>query len=91
VAVVQQLERRHGAIATDPDQAGGEEFGALAGQRLELELCLGKQKAGISRDFGKFFIIESTANSSYCKNSFGKTIEAPKTESARERPLSSLG
>jgi hypothetical protein len=32
-AVVERLERRHGAAATDPDQAGGEEAGwQLAGQ-----------------------------------------------------------
>jgi hypothetical protein len=36
----------------------------------------------------KFLIIESTASSSHCKNSFGKTIGAPKTDSAGERPLS---
>ncbi len=32
----------------------------------------------------------STENSSFCKNSFGKTICATKTASARERPVSSL-
>jgi hypothetical protein len=32
-AVVQRLERRHGAAAVDPDEAGGEELGwQLAGQ-----------------------------------------------------------
>ncbi len=33
----------------------------------------------------------STENSSFCKNSFGKTIFTPKTASAGERPVSSLG
>jgi hypothetical protein len=40
--------------------------------------------------FGKFFTMVSTENSSFCKNSFGKTIYAPKTASAGERPVSSL-
>jgi hypothetical protein len=31
----------------------------------------------------------STESSSFCKNSFGKTIWAPKTASAGERPVSS--
>jgi hypothetical protein len=38
-----------------------------------------------------FLIIDSTASSSDCKNSFGKTIGAPKRDSAGERPVSSLG
>ncbi len=33
----------------------------------------------------------STESSSFCSNSFGKTICPPKTASARERPVSSLG
>jgi hypothetical protein len=60
---------------------------SLGRWRLELELCLGKEKAGASNVIRKFVIIESTASSSDCKNSFG----APKTDSAGERPMSSLG
>jgi hypothetical protein len=41
--------------------------------------------------FGNFLTIVSTESSSFCKNSFGKTIWAPKTASAGERPVSSLG
>jgi hypothetical protein len=51
-------------------------------------LCLGKENAGASKDFFKKFEIVSTDISSPCKNSFGKTIGAPKTASARERPVS---
>jgi hypothetical protein len=56
-----------------------------------LELCLGKENAGTSKDFFQNVKIVSTEISSPCKNSFGKTIGAPKTVSARERPVSSLG
>jgi hypothetical protein len=55
-----------------------------------LELYLGKEEAGASNVFEKFLIMESTEISSVCKNSLGNTIGAPKTASARERPLSSL-
>jgi hypothetical protein len=50
-AVIQQLERRHGAAAADPDQSGREELGRL---KLELELCLGRETAGASKVFLKF-------------------------------------
>jgi hypothetical protein len=52
---------------------------------------LGRENTGASNVFLKFLIIESTASSSHCKNSFGKTIGAPKTDSAGESPVSSLG
>jgi hypothetical protein len=44
-------------------------------------LCLGKEKAGASKDFRKFFEIVSTGISPPFKSSFGKTIGAPKTAS----------
>jgi hypothetical protein len=42
-------------------------------------LCLGKEKAGASKDFRKYFEIVSTGISSPFKNSFGKTIGSPKS------------
>jgi hypothetical protein len=54
-------------------------------------LCLGKETAGACKVFEKFFIMASTDNSSFCKNSLGNTIGAPKTASAGERLESSLG
>jgi hypothetical protein len=41
-------------------------------------LCLGKEKAGASKDFRKIFEIVSTGISSPVKNSFSKTTETPK-------------
>jgi hypothetical protein len=67
---------------------------SLAGRSLgswALELCLGKEEAGASKVFEKCLIIESTEISSVCKNSLGNTIGAPKTASAGEGPVSSLG
>jgi hypothetical protein len=64
---------------------------SLGRWRLELLLCLDREKAGASKVFRKFLTIDSTASSSDCKNSFGKTIGAPKTDSARESPAFSLG
>jgi hypothetical protein len=54
-------------------------------------LCLGRERAGASKVFGNFLIIESTEISLPCKNSLGNTIGAPKTASAGETPVSSLG
>ncbi len=42
--------------------------------RSVLELCLGKEGAETCKVLGKFLIISSTENSSFCKNLFGKTI-----------------
>jgi hypothetical protein len=57
----------------------------------QLELCLGKENAGASKDYLKNFEIVSTEISSPCKNSFGQTIGVPKIASTGERPVSSLG
>jgi hypothetical protein len=56
-----------------------------------LELCLGRETAGKSKVVKKILIIESTEIYSFCKNSLGNTIGAPKTASAGERLVSSLG
>ncbi len=53
-------------------------------------VAMGKENTGASKDFFLNFKIVSKEISSPCKNSFGKTIGAPKTASAGERPLSSL-
>jgi hypothetical protein len=50
-----------------------------------------REEAGASKVFEKCLKILSTENSSPCKNMFGKTIGVPKTASAGERPVSSLG
>jgi hypothetical protein len=47
-------------------------------------LCLGREEAGTSKILEKFLIMESTEISSFCKNSLGNTIKAPKTASAGE-------
>jgi hypothetical protein len=56
-----------------------------------LELCLGKETAGTWKVFEKFLITAITDISSFCKNSLGNTIGGPKTASAGERSVSSLG
>jgi hypothetical protein len=43
------------AAMMEPDERGGEE---LSWQLTGQELCLGKEKAGTSKVFGKFLIIE---------------------------------
>jgi hypothetical protein len=52
---------------------------------------LERGKAGASKVFKIVLDMLSTKISSPCKNSFGKTIGVPKTASAGERPVSSLG
>jgi hypothetical protein len=74
-----------------PDEGGGEELGWQHVGQLALELCLGKEEAGASKVFAKFLIIESTESSSFCRNSLGNTIGAPKIASAGERLVPSLG
>ncbi len=63
---------------TQTRQAERSSAGSSLGRlELELVLCLGKKQAGASNVFLKFLIIESTASSSHCKNSLGRTIGAP--------------
>jgi hypothetical protein len=64
--------------------------GSLSGS-WALELCLGKETAGTCKVCENFLIIVSTDISSFCKISLGNTMGAPKTASAGERPVSSLG
>jgi hypothetical protein len=66
--------------------SAGSSLGSLA-----LGLCLGKETAGTWKVFEKCLIIASTEIFLFCKNSLGNTMEAPKTASAGERPVSSLG
>jgi hypothetical protein len=86
--VIEQLKGWNQAASTDPDKGGGEQ---LAGQGSVLELCLGKEGPETCKVFENFLTMVSTESLSFCKNSFGKTICAPKTASAGERPVSSLG
>jgi hypothetical protein len=71
-----------GAVRRSPGSSSGSSV---------LELCLGKETAGTYKVLEKCLIIASTDISSFCKNSLGNTIGAPKTFSAGERPVSSLG
>jgi hypothetical protein len=52
---------------------------------------LGREKIGASRIFEKCLEIFSTENSYAWKNLLGKTRGMPKTASAVESPVSSLG
>jgi hypothetical protein len=56
-----------------------------------LKLCLGKETAGACKVLEKILIMESIEISWLCKNLLSNTMGAPKTTSAGERPLSSLG
>jgi hypothetical protein len=85
---IRAVERWDDAAVAQPDKGGAQELV----WPLELELCLGREKAGASKVFKHFLTIESTENSSPCKNLLGRTrtIEVPKTASAGGRPVSSL-
>jgi hypothetical protein len=63
---------------TDPDKGSEKELGWQLAVQLVLEFCLGKETAGTSEVFEKCLLIESTEISSFCKNSLGNTMEAPK-------------
>jgi hypothetical protein len=90
-AVVEQLKGWNQASLTDPDEGGGEQLSwQLAGQ-IGARMCLGKEGAETCKVLENFLTMASTENSSFCKNLFGKTICAPNTASAGERPMSSLG
>jgi hypothetical protein len=76
---------------TDPDEGDGEELSwQLAGQ-LGARIVPRQRDSKNIQVLEKFLIIESTEISSFCKNSLGNTTGAPKTASAGERPVSSLG
>ncbi len=83
-AVVERLERWDNASKTDPDKGSREELGwQLAGQ-LDARIVPRQGRSQNIPSFRKNFIKESTEISSFCKNSLGNTIGAPKTASARE-------
>ncbi len=75
---------------TDPDEGAESSSAASSLGRLVLELCLGKEEAETCKVLENLLTMVSTENSSFCKNLFGNTICAPKTASARERPVYSL-
>ncbi len=89
-AVVEGVERGNHAAETDPEKRALRRSARRLLGSWRLKLCLGKEKAGASKDFRKFFEIVSIGISSPLKNSFGKIILAPKTASAGERPVSFL-
>jgi hypothetical protein len=91
-AIVEGVERGNHAAMPDPDEASVVEVSWKLTGQLETQIVHGQGKSrSIQRDFRKFFEIVSTGISSPFKNSFGKTILAPKTASAGEGPVSSLG
>jgi hypothetical protein len=85
-AVVERLKGWDDAAPTDQDEG----VGRRSPGSWVLELCLGKETAGTCKVFDKILIIASTDIASFCKNSLGNTMGAPKTASAGERPVSSL-
>ncbi len=67
-AIIEQVERGNNAAALDPERrAQRRSAGSSLGSR-RLKLCLGKEKAGASKDIRKFFEIVSTGISSPFKN-----------------------
>jgi hypothetical protein len=90
-AVVERLMGWNQAAPTDPDEGVENSSAGSSLGRSVLELRLGKEGAETCKVLENLLTMVSTENSSICKNSFGKTICATKTASARERPVSSLG
>jgi hypothetical protein len=89
-AVVEWLKGWNHAAPIDPDKGGGEQFGWRMLERSVLELCLSKEGAETCKVLENLLTMVSIESSPFCKNSFGKTICAPKTASSGERPVSSL-
>ncbi len=92
-AVVDVAEGVEPGRPDGPRRGGAESssVGSSLGRSVLLELCLGKEGAETCKVLETFLTMVSTESSSFCKKSFGKTICAPKTASAKERPVSSLG
>jgi hypothetical protein len=80
----------HGA-AQAPDEAGAEEISQELARQLVPRIAPRQRKRRSIQNFFKTFEIVTAEISFFCTNSFGKTIGAPETASARERPVSSLG
>jgi hypothetical protein len=91
-AIVGVLEREDDAASAQPEKGGVEEVGLqLLRQQVTQIMLAKKRKSRSIKVFQKIFEMLSTEISSPCKNSFGKTIGVPKTASAGERSVSSLG
>jgi hypothetical protein len=90
-AVVERLNGWNQSAPTDPDERDGEQLGwQLAGQ-LGARIVPRQRGTETCKVLENFLTMVSTENASFCQNSFGKTIFTPKTASAGERPVSSLG
>ena len=89
-AVVGALERHAARVAANPDEAGGDEVVWQLVWQLLAGIVPRQRKTGASTVVLDLLIIFSTEVSSFFKNSLGKTFGQPKTDSAGERPLSSL-
>jgi hypothetical protein len=89
--VVEWLKGWDDAAPTDPDEGVGEEVAWQFVRQLGARTVPRQRTAGTCKVFEKFLIIASTGISSFCKNSLGNTMGAPKTASAGKRPVSSLG
>jgi hypothetical protein len=77
-AVVERLKGWHDTAPTDQTRGAESSLADSSLGSWVLELCLGKEIAGACKVLEKILIIESTESSSFCKNSFGKTIGAQK-------------
>jgi hypothetical protein len=91
-AIVEGTGEAGRSASAQADEGVAEEVGLQLPGSRRLELCLLERgKAVASKDFQIFFEMLSTEIYSPYNNSFGKTIGVPKTVSAGERPVSSLG
>ncbi len=81
-AVIERLNGWDHAAPTDPGEGGGEQLGwQLAGQVI-ARIVPRQRRSRNTQIWNKNLTIVSTESSSFCKNSFVKTIWAPKTASA---------
>jgi hypothetical protein len=90
-AVIERLKGWNDAAPTGPVEEGREQLGWQLAWQLGARIVPRQRSIRNMQSFRQFLIIESTESSSFGKKSFGNTIGAPKTASARERPVSSLG
>jgi hypothetical protein len=92
-AVKERMKGWNDAASTDPEKGGGEQLSCQLAGQVSDRIVPRQRRSRNMQYFGNFFdnIIASSESSSFCKNSFGKTIWAPKTASAGERPVSFLG
>jgi hypothetical protein len=90
-AVIERLTGWDDATPTDPDEGVREEVAWQLVQQLGARIVPRQRNSRTMQGFLKIFIIASTDISSFGKNSLRNTMGAPKTASAGERPVSSLG